>query len=217
MPTITAIESQTRDSDRVNIHLDGKYAFSLARILAAWLKTGQELDEKKILSLQTADAIEEAYRQAMLFLSFRTRSAAEVRQNLRKHKVPDDVIERTIERLQENKFVDDTRFARAWVENRSTFRPRGMRALKLELRQKGLSDETARSALVDLDEEALAYQAGQKKLRHFEHLEWDEFRKKLSDHLARRGFPYSIITSVVTRLWNETRAVQHMSDNEEFS
>jgi len=214
MAKITAIVSQKGDTDRVNIHLDGEFAFGLARITAAWLKVGQELSEEKIASLQAEDARERAYQQALLFLSYRTRSESEIRQNLRKHELPEDVIEFTLARLRENRLADDDQFARAWVENRNTFRPRSRRALAVELRQKGLSDEVAQSALAAVDDEALAYEAGLKKVRRFQDLEWNEFRRKLSEFLARRGFPYSVTVSVVSRLWNETHAEQHISDNE---
>ena len=216
MAKITAIVSQKGDQDRVNIHLDGQYAFGLAKIIAAWLKVGQELSEEKVVSLQSDDARERAYQQALLFLSYRTRSESEIRQNLRKHELPEDVIEYTLARLRENRLADDNQFARAWVENRSTFRPRSRRALEVELRQKGLSEEVSRSALAAVDDEALAYEAGLKKVHRFRDLERDEFRRKLSEFLARRGFPYSVIAPVVTRLWNEAHAEQHISDDEEI-
>jgi regulatory protein len=214
MATITAIEPQKRDPNRVNIHLDGNYAFGLSRITAAWLKVGQELSEDKIASLQAEDSRELAYQQALLFLSYRARSESEIRQNLSKHEIPSDVIEQTLERLRENRLADDHQFARAWVENRNTFRPRSRRALQMELRQKGLSDETSQSALEGLDEEALAYEAGLKKARRLQSEEWSGFRKKLSEHLARRGFPYSVIAFVVSRIWKETHTEQQL-DNEE--
>ncbi len=216
MAKITAIEPQKRDPNRVNIHLDGEYAFSLARIVAAWLKVGQELGEEKLTSLQTEDARERALQQALLFLSYRARSESEIRQNLRKHEFPPEVIEQTLERLREEKFADDKQFARAWVENRNTFRPRSRRALAMELRQKGITEDATQSALAGLDEEALAYQAGQKKARQLKVQEWNEFRKKLSEFLARRGFPYSVIAPTVSRLWNEAHTEQHTIDNEEF-
>jgi len=216
MPKITALQPQKRDPQRVNIHLDGEYAFSLARIVAVWLKVGQELSDEKIASLQTEDARERAYQQAMLFLSYRARSESEIRQNLRKHEIPEDVIEQTLDRLRENQLANDDKFARAWVENRNTFRPRSRRALSVELRQKGISDEAAQSALAGLDEEALAYEAGLKKAHRLQVLEWSEFRKKLSEFLARRGFPYSVIAPTVSRIWNETHTEQNTIDNEEI-
>jgi len=214
MAKITAIEPQKRDPNRVNVHLDGNYAFGLARITAAWLKVGQELGEDKIASLQVQDDCERAYQQAMLFLSYRPRSESEIRQNLNKHEFSQDVIEHTLERLRENRLADDGQFARTWVENRNTFRPRSRRALQIELRQKGLSNEATQSALEGLDEEALAYAAGLKKAHHLPSEEWAGFRKKLSEHLARRGFPHSVVAPVVSRIWNEMHTEQK-SDYEE--
>lgn len=215
MKKITAIEVQKRSPNRVNIHLDGEFAFGLARIVAAWLRVGQELSEEKIEQLQAEDARERAFQQAMLFLSYRARSESEIRQNLRKHEIPEPVIEQTLERLRQDGLANDHQFARAWVENRSTFRPRSRRLMAMELRQKGLNQETVSSAVESLDDEALAYEAAQKRATRFKGLEWNEFRKKLSDFLARRGFSYSVIAPVVTRIWNEAhKAEQHYEEED---
>ena len=96
MKKITAIEPQ-KNRNRVNIHLDGEFAFGLARITAAWLKVGDVLSDEKIAKLQAEDARERAFQQAMLFLSYRARSEKEIRQNLRKHEIPEDVVEETLE------------------------------------------------------------------------------------------------------------------------
>ena len=81
MKKITALQVQKRNPNRVNVHLDGEYAFGLARIVAAWLKVGQTLEEEKISELQADDARERAMQQAMLFLSYRARSEKEIRDN----------------------------------------------------------------------------------------------------------------------------------------
>jgi regulatory protein len=218
MRKITAIQVQKRHPNRVNIHLDGEYAFGLARIVAAWLQVGQTLDEEKITKLQAEDARERAMQQALLYLSYRARSEKEIRQNLSKHEIPDIVIEETLERLRREGFANDKQFASAWVENRSTFRPRGRRALALELRQKGIDDATIEAALEEVDEEALAYEAGQKKARKLKVQEWSEFRKKTSEFLARRGFSYSVIAPIVQRLWDEshTEGEEQIYNNEEI-
>src|SRR5512133_2594896 len=132
MRKITAIVVQKKTSNRVNIHLDGEFAFGLARIVAAWLRVGQELSEEKIEQLQAEDARERAVQQAMLFLSYRVRSESEIRQNLRKHEIPDAVIEQTLERLRQDGLANDQHFARTWVENRSAFRPRSRRLMAME-------------------------------------------------------------------------------------
>ncbi len=219
MKKITAISVQKKNPNRVNIYLDGEYAFGVARITAAWLKNGDELSDERIAKLLAEDAREWAYQQAMLFLSYRARSEKEIRQNLIKHEMPEEVIEETIERLRKAGLANDNEFAQAWVENRSTFRPRSRRALAMELRQKGLDDETVHSAISGVDENALAYEAAQKRLGRLNGLKWNEFRKKLSEFLARRGFPYSVIAPIVTQLWGETHAGDQAKnfENEDIS
>jgi regulatory protein len=206
MKKITAITVQKNSPNRLNIYLDGEFAFGLARITAAWLKIGDELSEGKIAKLQNEDERERAYQQAMLFLSYRARSEKEIRQNLRKHEIAEEVIEETLERLRKAGLANDNDFARVWVENRNTFRPRSKKALAIEMRQKGLDDEAIQASLSGVDEEALAYETGLKRAARFKGLERNEFRKKLSEFLARRGFSYSIVASTVSRIWNETHA-----------
>ncbi len=206
MKKITAITVQKKSPNRVNIYLDGEFAFGLARITAAWLKTGDELSDDKIAKLQDEDSRERAYQQAMLFLSYRARSLKEIRQNLKKHEYSEGVIEDTLERLRTAGLANDNEFARAWVENRNTFRPRSKKALAIELRQKGLDDEAIQASLSNVDEETLAYETGLKRANRLTALERSEFRKKLSEFLIRRGFSYSVVATVVSRIWNETHA-----------
>jgi regulatory protein len=200
---ITAIKVQKRNSQRVNIYLDGEFAFGLARITAAWLYVGQELSEEKVATLKAEDTSEVAYQQALKFISYRQRSEAEVRRNLAGHKHPEDVIQETLEKLRRSGLVDDTRFAQLWVENRSEFRPRSRRALVVELRQHGLDDSTIEEAVEEIDDEDLAYQAALKHTLKWQPLEWQTFRQKLSAFLARRGFGYDITAATVRRVWDE--------------
>ncbi len=216
MPKITAIKIQRRNKERVNIYLDGEFAFGLTRIVAGWLQIGQELNEKKIEALKAEDEREQAYIRALNYLSYRPRSIKEVEQNLRKHKVPDVLIPETIERLRKNNFVDDMDFAKQWIENRNRFRPRGKKALRLELRQKGIDNEDLQEVLDDLvDEESLAYQAGLKKARQLAKLEWQDFRRKLGAFLARRGFPYSVISPLIQPLWDAVHPEEAAIDDYE--
>ena len=216
MKKITAISAQKHNPARVNIFLDGEFAFGLARITAAWLKTGDLLSPERIDQLLAGDARESAHQQALLFLSYRARSEDEIRRNLRKHEFPEGIIEETLERLRGAGLANDGQFAKAWVENRSTFRPRGKRALAVELRQKGLDGEAIQASLAGLDEEALALQAAQKRAARLKDAPPDEFRSKLGGFLARRGFNYSVISAVVSRMWSETHTGSHHFEDEDM-
>lgn len=203
---VTALKAQKRNSNRINVYLDDEFAFGLSRFAAAWLQIGQKLSAEKIQELQDIDAQEVANQRALNFISYRVRSEAEVRKNLEKHDTPAEIIAEVLARLRKNGLVDDAQFALTWVENRSTFRPRGRRALAMELRQKGISDETIDEVLQDLDEDNLAYQAALKQSRKYGGLEWMAFRKKMSAFLARRGFNYGVAKPVIEQVWSELQA-----------
>lgn len=69
---ITSIQAQQRNRNRVNIHLDGEYAFSLDRVAAAWLSVGQKLTENDIDRLLSKDEYESALGKALRYLSYRS-------------------------------------------------------------------------------------------------------------------------------------------------
>jgi len=214
---ITALEPQKNHPNRVNVYLDGEFALGLSKIVAAWLKVGQTLDEAKLEKLQIEESREGAYQQSLLFLSYRARSESEIRKNLEKHDFPSSVIDETIQRLREERLVNDEEFAEAWVTNRSEFRPRSKRALTVELKRKGVAESVIKSAVRAVDETALAYEAAQKRVRRLEGLEWIDFRKKLGEYLARRGFAYDVVAPTVKRLWLERDGGQDDNfENEEF-
>ena len=204
---ITALKVQSRNPNRVNVYLDGEFAFGLERITAAWLRVGQALSDEKISELKNRDEQEVVYQKALRLLEHRPRAEEEIRRKLERQDIPEVVIQSVIERLRQNNLVNDDQFAQAWVENRSAFRPRSRKALQFEMRQKGVSGSAIEQALANLeiDEEELAYQAAQKQSRKLEHLEKLDFRRKLSGFLARRGFGYETIAPVVDRIWNELK------------
>ena len=77
--TITALIAQKRNKDRVNVYLDGEFAFGLAAIEAIRLRQGQVLSDEEIEHLKALDEIERAHERALNLLSYRPRSAQEIR------------------------------------------------------------------------------------------------------------------------------------------
>jgi len=206
---ITALKAQKRNPNRVNVYLEGEFAFGVSKIVAAWLQIGQFLDEHKIKTLQEQDAVEVGFQKALQFLSYRPRSEMEVRRRLGEHGFGEEQIEVILERLTRSDLVKDEQFARLWVENRSEFRPRSHRLLRIELLQKGISEDEIQAALGDTqDDSALAYQAAIRYARRLRGLEWREFRERLSAYLGRRGFDYGTLNPVVRQVWEELSALQ---------
>lgn len=93
---------------------------------------------------------------AARFLEARSRSVTEVRRRLGGAGYRSDLIDGAIERLTELGMLDDETFARAWVESRDRARPRGERAIREELRLKGIDRSTADLVLGERREAASA-------------------------------------------------------------
>lgn len=206
--TITALVAQKRNTDRVNVYLDGKFAFGLAAIEAIRLKRGQVLSDADIERLQAADDVEQAREKALRFLSSRPRSEWEVRQNLQKAGYAAGTIDRVLERLRGVGLVDDAAFARYWLDNRAQFKPKGAVALRQELRRKGVDRE-----VVDAMLEERAHQDDNAALRsalaqagRYRQLPRQEFAQKLGAYLARRGFDYETVREAVNAAWQQLHA-----------
>jgi len=201
--TITALEIQKRNKERVNVYLDGEFAFGLNVLDAARLRKGQLLSDTDIQTLHERDEVVQAYDRAVAFLSYRPRSIAEVRQNLIEKKIDDPVIDAVIARLIEHGYVDDAAFTRFWISNRQEFRPSGVRALRFELRQKGVATEIIDEALAEIDATEAAYRAAKDKARRLRGNDKYTFRQKVGSLLARRGFDYDTARTVTDRLIEE--------------
>ncbi len=197
---ITALQTQKKNKARVNVFLDNEYAFPLSLNAALSLKKGQFLSDEDIHRLKNQDEIDKAYQRALHFLSFRARTQYEIEKYLRDKDFSEIAIEGTTEKLYRHKYLDDVDFGQQWVSNRTRLKPKGRRALRYELRQKGLSDADIEKSIADLDEDDLAWQAVQKKLPLWQSLERMAFKKKLTAFLARRGFNYDSIASVLAKL-----------------
>jgi regulatory protein len=202
MPQITKIKSQ-KINKRVNIYLDGKYAFplDLNNFVKAGLKVGQKLSEKEVEALKEKDLKEKIFNKVLKFLSYRPRSEKEIVDYLKKKGASSTLIDKSIKKLKKLKFLNDRDFVTWWLEQRSTFRPRGKRALKMELIRKGIDREIIDEVLNKaVDELVLAKKAAQKKLKTYQRLEANEFRKKMTGYLARQGFAWDSIKEALEEI-----------------
>jgi regulatory protein len=211
---ITALKFQKHNKDRVNVYLDGAFAFGLAAVEAMHLHVGQTLSADEIVELQRKDDVERAYERALNYLSYRPRSAAEVRRNLRRKDVEDRVIDVVIGRLTRSGLLDDEEFARYWVDNRARFNPRGLRGLRYELRQKGVSRDVIDEALTGFDVQAAARQVADAGARRLSQAAPRDFRRKLKAYMARRGFSYTLIKPLVEEKLEE-RHTRETTESEE--
>jgi regulatory protein len=205
MRKITALRTGKGWRKRVNIYLDGKFAFSLDAEVAVkeGLRVNQMLSSEQIEGLVASDNYSRCYSAAVKYLSYRPRSEPELEDRLRRRGFSGDNIDAVIARLKEQGLVDDTAFARFWKENRESFSPRSQWLTRLELRQKGVAEDIIARIVDTIDDEDSAYRAARNKIRSLSPSDYQTFRRRLGGHLKRRGFSYGVINSTVNRLWQE--------------
>lgn len=206
MGIVTKLEVQKRNKKRVSVYVDETYVFSLSLDEAARLSKGQVLTDDDITALMNQSAVGHAVDRALRFLTLRPRSESEVRQNLARNGVAPPVVEAAIQRITEIGYLDDRVFAKLWVEDRMRFKPTSPKALRYELKQKGVENAVIDSVLAELDAEAAAYHAAESQVRKLRGTSQPEFRERLQAFMLRRGFDYSLARKTIKRLIDEIEA-----------
>ena len=207
---ITALEPQMNNTDRINLFVDGRFLMGVSTVivLQMGLRLEQELSPEQFEQLHSEEIEQRAVDRALNYLSYRPRSREEVRRYLRRKETPPEIIETALERLDRLDFVNDRTFAGFWIESREHFSPRGARALKNELRMKGVERDVVDELVNDEQDEERALRAGRKKamtLVNTPNIDYATFRNRLGSFLQRRGFGYQIVTKTVRALWKELK------------
>ena len=207
---ITALEPQVNNPERINIYADDRFLLGVnaAIVLQMGLQLDQELLPDQLEQLSTAEAEQQAVDRALNYLSYRPRSREEVRRYLRRKQTSPEIIEAALARLDRLDYVNDRAFAGFWIETREQYSPRGARALKNELRMKGVEREVVDELVDDEQDEQRALRAGRKKalsLVHTSDMDYATFRNRLGPYLQRRGFGYEVATRTVRALWQELK------------
>jgi len=200
VPTITAIKSQ-RSKKRVNVYLDGKFGFGidLENFIKLGLKVEQDLTEKEIEKIIGRVEFQKTLDKLLRFATLRPRSEKEVDYWLKRKKVYISLHKKLFNRLKRLELVGDEKFARWWVEQRNSFRPRSKRILTQELKLKGIDRNIIEDVLFEtkIDEAKIAKDLLRKRMYKWERLNRQDAKKKKSEYLARKGFGWDVIRSVV--------------------
>jgi regulatory protein len=190
---------------RIKVFLDGECACTLLAevVLREKIRVGQELSESEMEALTGKDQSQRCLNAAARFLAYRPRSEAEIIQRLQRHGFDAESIKKALDILKKQGLVDDTAFARFWIDNRESFSPRSRRLTGLELRRKGLASDIIEHVTGGIDDSESAYRAALGKARRLYSADYDDFRRRLGAYLGRRGFSYGIINETVGKVWRE--------------
>ncbi|PIU71746.1 hypothetical protein COS80_01500, partial [Candidatus Woesebacteria bacterium CG06_land_8_20_14_3_00_39_27] len=183
MPIITSIKSQKK-KDRVNIYLDDKFGFGLdlENLVKLGLKVDQELTDEEIADIVKKAEFQKTLDKLLRFATLRPRSEKEIKDWLKRKKVHISLFDKLLKRLRQLSLLDDEKFAKWWVEQRQSFRPKPKRILNNELWIKGINNEIIKKVLgeEEINEEKMARELLKKKMYKWKNLEGFELRQKMS-------------------------------------
>jgi regulatory protein len=205
---VTKIERQKKDKKRYSLFVDDKFVLGISQETLAnlGLKAGDKIDNDRLNDIERKENISQAKEFALKLLSFRPRSKKELKDRLKKKAFVGEVIEQTLDRLEELNLIDDQKFASMWVEEKLKYRPTGRRVLERELYLKGIEKDIIQEVLDEvysgLDEKELALKILEKKKKQYAKLDEDVAKRRINNLLLRRGFSYQTIASIFYR-WKE--------------
>jgi len=201
MPYVTAIKPQ-KNKKRVNIYLDGKFAFGidLENLVKFKIKEGNFIEESEIEKIIGAAESQKIWDKLLRFSALRPRSEKEIEDWYKKKNVPESLRKKYLDKLKYLDLVDDFKFAKFWIEQRLSFKPKPVSILKQELRQKGVKQETIDEVLSDfkIDELKQAKNLLEKNQSRWKRLTPDQFKKKASGFLLRKGYNWEIVKEALS-------------------
>lgn len=195
---ITAIKQQVKRPDRYSIFIDGAFAFGLSEqgLLSSGLASGQELDSARLEALKTLAGTDKMYGNALRYVAMRPRSVWEVQTYLQRKEAAEEQITQLVDRLKAVNLLDDRAFADSWVTSRRILKPSSKRKLRVELQQKHVP-----SSIIDtvLHEDETDDRTTLREVVAKKHSRYPD-RAKFMQYLARQGYSYDDIKSVLDEL-----------------
>ena len=197
---ITNIKQQIKRPDRYSVYIDDKFSFALSEteLLSQGLYSGQELTAEELATLKDDSVRDKARYQALGQVSRRMRSEWELRDYLKRKEYAPEVIDFAVSWLAEYGYIDDKKFADAWVRNRRLLKATSSRRLRQELRQKHVKDDIADEVLAEdeTDEKQVLREVIERKRRQAKYQD----KLKLMQYLSRQGYNYSDIKEVLDEI-----------------
>lgn len=206
---ITKIQVQKRRKDRFNIYLDGEYAFpvSEAVLIKIGLFKGMELTKERQKEIELENTAYLSYSIAVDYLSYSLRSEKEVRKKLKENDIPFEVIEETIQRLHDQRYIDDRIYGESYARTAANINRKGPFVIAQELKLKGLKEEVIALSLEQYPEEFQienGIKLAEKLLNKQQRTSSRDTITKVRLHLQQKGYTQDVINKIMLEVDTET-------------
>ena len=194
MNEITQITSQNK-GDRLNVFLDGKFAFGVdyATAVKFGLKQGKILAQDDIAAINDEEGRVAAFNKALKYAVKKTVSKKQLIDYLVRNGFSIQSALVAADKLGAYGYANDAEYARAYVSTYAN--ERGSRRIEAELKNAGIAQEIIDEALESVDDYGACTRCMQKYVRTHKQID----RAKLVSYLAYRGFDYDTINDCINR------------------
>ena len=201
MSEITAITAQVKDKTRCSVYVDGRFACGLRMdaVVKSRLKVGQEITQERLEEIQMESEKSAAFDKALTHLSATRKTEKEIRAFLGKKGYWPAVADYVVEKLRSYDFLNDGEYAEAYVE--AAAKRKGGRLIKMELKNKGVSEKEIETALEGLSEETELETAKALLKKYMRGKPTDvQTLQKGYRYLMNKGYDYEIAKSALSAL-----------------
>ena len=188
---ITKIEKKKRlylleldDSKKLYITEDTIVRFMLSK--------GMEITEQELKEIQDYAQFSYGKNLALYHLSFKQRTAKEVKDYLTQHDIQPEIISQVLDNLKKDNWINDRKYANSFIQSNLLTGDKGAFVLKKKLSQKGISSTTIEEELNQFDFTELTDKVAEKLLKKYQgKLPSKALQDKLLQSLINKGFSYS--------------------------
>jgi regulatory protein len=200
-----------KDARNVVIHFDSDEVLFLSEEIfyKSGLKKNDEISDDRFSSLIKDNRLFHIKQRAFRYLGRRQHSTSELRIKLKQKGYETELINEVLDDLKKKNYLDDTEFAKMFVEEKIKLKLWGEQKLRNELIKRGIKSEVISEVLRNIisEEDKLnnVMTVASKKydtLRNRK-LDKDVIKKKLITFLNSRGYNYAVIKEVCDELIKE--------------
>jgi regulatory protein len=197
MPKITGLVALRGVKGRVRVYIDGEHAVTVAQKNAArmGLRVGQDADREAVMQVVGEDEKTRAQRSALYYLGRAERSRAQVVRYLEAREYAPEIVNSVMDKVDAYGYVDDARYACMLVEDRARLRGKSRRAVRQEMREKGLDAATIEEAMALYGDREEMENAMRIARKYYQRNRGDRegFERKAGAALYRRGYDWEVI------------------------
>lgn len=206
MPAITAIKRNVKNPTRCSVYVDGVFHCScnIDVATAMSLRIGLVITDKVLIELNRLDRRIILKQKIWRFASYKPRTVAQIKEKLSQLECTEEEHDEVLSWLVEFKQVDDSQYAKNFIEASKEHKPLSPSEIRRRLTAKGVSKsiitEVIESTVTSEDVIGGALRVAEKKLATMMTEERTKQRERIHRFMTARGYSWSVVKEILTRL-----------------